>query len=701
VSIPELLEAEVFSAFFSKFPDLTETQKNSIPPILNGDDTLVISGTGSGKTEAVLAPLVSRYFSEAKHKNSVIIVYVAPTKALVNDVAKRISPVLNQLEMGVSIRHGDTNDLKLKRKHSVLVTTPESLEVLLATRKDVFNDVEAVVIDEAHLFFNQQRGFQLTIQISRIEQMIGKNIQVVAASATVASPKSLWSFFRGNRNFTTAIQTGHREIRYQVKIGYAASDLVKLVSRLPKEIPLKVLIFGETKRACDEIALQLSEAKHRPGQVFSHHASLSPDMRKKVEHEFNTATDAICVATSTLELGIDIGDINLIILYGKARNWQSFMQRIGRGNRRHQFVEVICALPDSSSSKVSELVGFQSLLSQIDSGDFPKQDPFNLYGVLCQQICVLVSAKGAGFITLSDLWSVFEHLDFLTKADLKEMLLDLVESEVLIKDPNRFAFGPSEKIHELRDRDLLWSNIPHSSSTVPLMLGSQRLGDVNSGNLFKLNVGSVFAFAAKRVRVVNLSSSEIIVSETKEAINSILKFGGKIQPLDISLVSAVRLYLIQSSYLNTSDISPVSRAKELSDQLGSVLNKIDLRNSIPYFRSGGFYHYITFGGVVLNSALSQSLGITTTEPNDFVLTSAKEIDFSLISDSLNEYDRWVGNLDLSFGALTAYQEFLSPRFRYLENLSKWHHEYYFAETLVRLKSSFAVEIEPPVHISWG
>lgn len=701
MSVGDLLEHEVLSAFFSKFPDLTETQKNSIPPIINGDDTLVISGTGSGKTEAVLAPLVSRLFSRARLQNTVLIVYIAPTKALVNDIAKRISPIMNQLDMGVSIRHGDMNELKLKKRHTVLVTTPESLEVLLATKREVFNDVQALIIDEAHLFYNQQRGFQLAIQISRIEKMIARSIQVVAASATISSPESLWFFFRGRREFVVAKQLGHREIRHQVRIGYSTNDVVDLVSKLPSDLPLKVLIFGETKRTCDELALQLSESKQRPGKVFSHHASLSPEMRQSVEQEFNSSPSAICVSTSTLELGIDIGDINLVILFGKARNWQSFMQRIGRGNRRHQFVEVICILPLESSSKISELVGFQSILKQVDLGEFPQQDAFNLYGVLCQQICVLVSAKESGFITLSDFWSHFEHLDFFTKSDLKELLLELSENDVLVKDPNRMAFGPSQKIHELRDRDLLWSNIPHSSSTIPLMLGSQRLGDVNSGNLFKLNVGSIIAFAAKRVRVVSLSSTQVLVAETKEAINATLKYGGKVQPIDISLIAAVRQFLIAELYLDPINVSPKSRAKEMSIQLNTVLKGIDLENSIPFFRIGNSYHYITFGGLVLNSAVSQYLGGSLSEPNDLAFSSLQEIDFSQISGSLKDYEHWAGNLDLSFGALTAFQEFLPSRFRFLENVSKWNGEHYFIETLSRLRTSKTIEIKPIEGILWG
>lgn len=697
----ESLESTVAAAFFSRFPDLTQTQKNSIPLILNGDDTLVISGTGSGKTEAVLAPLLSRYFKECLGTSLPIIVYVAPTKALVNDIAKRIKPILEQIDLGASIRHGDTNELKLKKKHSVLVTTPESLEVLLATNKAIFADVQAIIVDEAHLLFNQQRGFQLSLLIKRLELQLEKKLQVVAASATVSSPESLWQFFRGEQVFSVAKQPGHREIRYQIRIDYTVEKLVQLLSKLPSETPLKILIFGDTKRECDSIALEISEYEGHSLEVFSHHASLSPDMRRKVEQDFNTSAHAVCVATSTLELGIDIGDINLVILWGKPRNWQSFMQRVGRGNRRHDFVEVICVLPTGNSRNISELVGYQSLLQQITGLQFPQQEAFNLFGVICQQICMHVSNKEAGFVSLSDFCHFFQDVPFLNKDAIRELLLELTDRNILVKDPNRMAFGPSETVHDLRDRDLLWSNIPHSASTIPVMLAGNRIGDVNSGNLFSLNSGSVFAFAAKRLRVVGINSGELIVAETSDAINSKLKFGGKLQPLELSLVSAVRDYLRAASYEHMENVSPKSSARVLTESLGKHLGNVDLDLQIPYFRSGNTFHYITFGGLVLNSALSKAFGNLSTYSNDFLISSSAPLDFRSISGDLSFYDDLVGVLDLSFGAETEFQSFLSVKFRALENVSKWHSEAYYRDCLTRLKSSEVLEVPAPENFTWG
>lgn len=695
------LRPEIAMAFFSRFSDLTDTQKDSISPILQGEDTLIISGTGSGKTEAVLAPLISRYFDKARISDQVQIIYLAPTKALVNDVAKRIVPVFNSLEMGVVVRHGDKNQLNLKQKHTLLITTPESLEVLLATKPSIFMEVNSIVIDEAHLLFNQQRGFQLAIEIDRLEKLVSRRLQVVAASATVSSPYSLWKFFRPNNTFKLTQQIGQREIRSQIRIGYNYEDLVKMISNLPDINPLKILVFGDTKREIDAIALRLQESKTINSAVFSHHASLSPEMRKTVESAFNEKTNAICVATSTLELGIDIGDINLVILWGKARNWQSFLQRIGRGNRRSNFSEVICVLPKENMENFSDLFGFQSLLEQIHLADFPKQEPFELYGVIVQQICVIASAKESGFLSSNYFFETFKSFDFIKKEDLDELLLHMTEIGILVKDPHRMAFGPSEKIHDLRDKNLLWSNIPHSSSTVPLVLGSMVLGNISSSNLFKLNVGSVFAFAAKRLRVVSLNGGEIIVTETKETINSQVKFGGSPQSVEVSLLAALKSYIKNGAYNSRENVYPKSRFTDLADEVSRLFTDCILDSQIPFFMRNGKYCYITFGGMVLNKALSSYVGNLAEGSNDFLLVSNKKIDFSTLPSALGQYSEIISNLDLTQGGKTEYQDFLTPHLKALENLSKWNSESYYEITLKWLVESLPFEIESTDMFSWS
>ncbi|WP_445240580.1 DEAD/DEAH box helicase [Microcoleus vaginatus] len=159
----ELLERRVASAFYGSFTTLRPVQEAAIELLVKGQNIVLSSGTGSGKTEAVLAPLLSRYWRKAVTTEALILIYIAPTKALVNDLGKRLYPPLDKLGLRVGIRHGDRDDLVSGQTPHVLLTTPESLEVLLFRKDATLQTVCAVVIDEVHLLYNTQRGLQLSV----------------------------------------------------------------------------------------------------------------------------------------------------------------------------------------------------------------------------------------------------------------------------------------------------------------------------------------------------------------------------------------------------------------------------------------------------------------------------------------------------------------------------------------------------------
>lgn len=148
-----LLNNRVASAFFGRFAKLHQSQEATIPSLLEGKNLVLSSGTGSGKTEAVMAPLVSRFWENSVRTDEMAILYIAPTKALVNDVEKRLSRPLDILGVRLGVRHGDRDDLGRGMRPHVLLTTPESLDVMLFRGDPVLRTTRAVVIDEVHLLY--------------------------------------------------------------------------------------------------------------------------------------------------------------------------------------------------------------------------------------------------------------------------------------------------------------------------------------------------------------------------------------------------------------------------------------------------------------------------------------------------------------------------------------------------------------------
>ncbi|MDZ4786329.1 MAG: DEAD/DEAH box helicase, partial [bacterium] len=248
----ELLERRVASAFYGSFTTLRPVQEAAIEPLVKGQNIVLSSGTGSGKTEAVLAPLLSRYWRKAVTNEALILIYIAPTKALVNDLEKRLYPPLDKLGLRVGIRHGDRDDLVSGQTPHVLVTTPESLEVLLFRKDATLQTVCAVVIDEVHLLYNTQRGLQLSVLLQRLQQSLGQELQWAALSATVGRLSDVRDFLFGSAASAKFLQfPAHRSIDAHVRHIADEASFMKLICKLIEGRQTKLLIFTNSRRECE------------------------------------------------------------------------------------------------------------------------------------------------------------------------------------------------------------------------------------------------------------------------------------------------------------------------------------------------------------------------------------------------------------------------------------------------------------------
>ena len=190
-------------------------QEAAIEPILAGRNLVVSSGTGSGKTEAVMAPLVSALWKEIFRYDSLVIVYISPSRALVNDLHRRLAPELwISSDVRIGIRHGDRDDLRIKTKPHIVITTPESLDVLLLRDDPALRTVMAVVVDEVHLLYNTQRGIQLSVLIQRLQNTVEQPpLQLIAMSATIANSLDTARLIFGRQSNTEVLQfPSHRTI---------------------------------------------------------------------------------------------------------------------------------------------------------------------------------------------------------------------------------------------------------------------------------------------------------------------------------------------------------------------------------------------------------------------------------------------------------------------------------------------------------
>ena len=328
----------------------TPPQVQAWPLVSRGEDVLVVAPTGSGKTEAALLPLLSRLVTEG-HGEGISLLYITPMRALNRDMLKRLQVWCARLGLTVDIRHGDTPQAQRARQSAhppdVLVTTPETLQAVLPGRRmrDNMSHLKAVVVDELHNLVESKRGVQLCVGLERLRK-VAPNFQLVALSATVGTPEVAARFLFGERTRTIVRAEAPKEFTYAIeypvpdpssqsaaKETYSAPDLAARLARINSliESHTSTLIFVNSRTVAEMLGEKLARLRK---DVGVHHGSLPREERERVEHSFKTGALKALVCTSTLELGIDVGSVDLVVQYMSPRQVTSLVQRVGRSGHR-------------------------------------------------------------------------------------------------------------------------------------------------------------------------------------------------------------------------------------------------------------------------------------------------------------------------------------------------------------------------------
>ncbi|WP_030169899.1 MULTISPECIES: DEAD/DEAH box helicase [Actinomycetes] len=320
---------------------LRPTQADAVDPILSGSDVLVLAPTAGGKTEAAAFPLLSAM--AANEWDGISVLYVCPLRALLNNLTPRLQQYASWLGRSAAVWHGDTTQAQrqqiLAKRPDILLTTPESLEsMLVSTKVDarvMFSGLRAVVIDEIHAFAGDDRGWHLLAVLERLSRLAGREIQRIGLSATVGNPDHLLGWLQGSY-----IARPRRLVQPASDVVAATPDItVDYVGSLANAATIiarlhsgeKRLVFVDSRRKAEELGSALLA---KGVTTFISHSSLSAAERRTAEAAFADARDTVIVATSTLELGIDIGDLDRVIQIDSPTSVASFLQRLGRTGRR-------------------------------------------------------------------------------------------------------------------------------------------------------------------------------------------------------------------------------------------------------------------------------------------------------------------------------------------------------------------------------
>lgn len=339
--------------------ELRNIQVQSINIIYESNSDLIIAATtASGKTEAAFLPLISQVLDEPAEDPGFDLLYIAPLKALINDQTIRLNDICREAELPVVPWHGDISQSvkvrALKAPKGILLITPESLEALFIRRGSeiarLFNKIRAIVIDEIHTVLDSERGIQMRSLLTRVELATNRSIRRISLSATLGDMELAKAYLQPDNSGAVQLIKeigGESELRLQFRSHYLSSDQDKTNLSATDAVAAHLfkhlrgsdnLVFAGSRNGVEIYAdrlRELCEEKQLPQEFYPHHGNLSREHRNFVEHRLkNPKQPTTAISTSTLELGIDIGDVKSVAQIGAPFSVASLRQRLGRSGRR-------------------------------------------------------------------------------------------------------------------------------------------------------------------------------------------------------------------------------------------------------------------------------------------------------------------------------------------------------------------------------
>jgi ATP-dependent Lhr-like helicase len=547
---PAAFHPAVAEWFRRRFPEgPTAPQEQGWPLIAAGRDTLIAAPTGSGKTLAgFLMAINSLYRAHQAGQDvasGVRVVYVSPLKALAVDVAQNLEQPLAGIaevaaEMGippapvsVAVRTGDSTPSDrarlLRRRPAFVVTTPESLYLLLTSGKGraALRSTETVIVDEIHAVARDKRGAHLAVSLERLEALCDRRPLRIGLSATQRPIETVGRLLVGDRDLPAVVDVGHRrtmDVGLEIPGGeleavtsaVQMSDVADRIAELVGE-HRTTIVFVNTRRLAERFAHQLAE-RLGDDAVSAHHGSLSKDRRLRVESRLRAGELRALVATASLELGIDIGPVELVCQIGSPRSIATFLQRVGRSNHSRSGVPKGRLFPMTRD----ELVECTALLAAVRADRLDAVVPARLpLDIAAQQVVAEVAAEEWRTEDLYRLLCRAAPYRDLTESQF-EQVVELVSDGVQTGRGRRGAYLHYDRVHgELRARKGARLAAATSGGAIPEM-GDYRVvaepddlfvGTVNEDWAVESSAGDIFLLGSHSWQIRRVESGVVRVRD--------------------------------------------------------------------------------------------------------------------------------------------------------------------------------------------
>lgn len=654
MSVVEHLEEGVLAKFRGLgWHELTPIQHKSYPVILRRKHALLVAPTGSGKTEAAVVPIFASLAWQGK-KSGVRALYITPLRALNRDIFRRIIKYAEMSNLRAEVRHGDTPQAQRARMllapPDMLITTPETLVILLTNKRsrDVLTSCEWIIIDELHELIGNERGTHLSVSLERLEQLVGKPLVRIALSATVGDLDTAAKFLAGTDK-TAAVLKDHSIRGYDIdciSVGGALADVADSILTFVQKMGSdnSTLVFTNTRDEAESLGAVL-KAKSPEIPVEVHHGSLSKDSREETEAKLRAGEAGIVVCTSSLELGLDIGNVNLVIQMGSPRQATKLIQRVGRSRHRVGEVAKGIIITHRDDDELESL----ALIDRIHDGDLEPLDMHeDALDVVSHHAVGLAMEKGR--VATEEIFEIvsraypFRNLSVDTVKECLELLdrhaVARFDGEVLRKGPRTFQY--------------YYENV----STIPDIMQFQ-VTDITTnrkvGSLDQVFVGEYgepgksFVLRGNPWRIVSVDEEKKVlhVEPMFKDLTTIPYWIGELIPVDYDTgvrVGRLRNAIVSGSERRASE-KQIRRLRETKKVLGRLPdeNNIVIESRVG---SGSVVLHACFGSkvnqtlaTILSTLLSSKLGVLIDARSDayrVVLSSQGSVAPRNVSDLLRE-----------------------------------------------------------------
>jgi len=554
---------------------LTAPQVMAIPAVAKGSNVLLVAPTGTGKTEAALLPILSKLVEErAGLRPGIKVLYITPLRSLNRDLLDRLSWWASKLDIGVAVRHGDTDKRERSTQSAsppdLLVTTPETLQIILTGRllRQALRSVRWVIIDEIHELASDKRGSQLSLGLERLRRLTPTEIQLVGLSATVGRPEELARYMVGaGRDFSVIEVPVPRETKIDVEFPKPTADDALLAEKIATHAEVAarmrrikelisdhkaVLLFTNTRATAESLGNKfLVMELDTPVRV--HHGSLGKQTRVAAESGLKSGDLRGVICTSSLELGIDVGLVDLVIQYGSPREAVRLVQRVGRsGHKIGWTAEGVILTLDPDDFMESVVIKRRALSGMLE----PVRPPPKPYDVLAHQLAGLLLERGR--------WTYGDALDTIRSSsaftDLKDEELHAVLNFLATKlNPPIISDQPALAMFT-RPRGIqsLYRYYFENLSTIPEVRQYSVVNETNSEIVGLLDeefvaekgiVGVKFVMAGRVWSLTQTYEAKVFVKPAEDPIGAVPFWVGEEIPVPFEVaqdVGALRLSVARS-----------------------------------------------------------------------------------------------------------------------------------------------------------